>query len=155
MEKFQLGPVQKNWVNALREHPVRQIEGKLGKLEDDNSWSLCCLGQGLLCLLDAKGVKPILFAGRDLIDAGTSYIKGDRDSSSCLANSYKDLGLKERAGAFLSDTGEAVTVEGGYYSLVSMNDGTYKGNYNYPSKTWPQIADFIENNGHLIFDKSV
>lgn len=135
MEKFELGPLQKEWVKTLREHPERQHTGSLG-YKDGDIWNLCCLGQ-LLVL--AKGESVLSYLGNVYCNS----------SSTQLEKYYGDYGLKDEEGRFYDDNGHSISsLIGGthFFSLADANDG---------GLTWPEIADFIEANPEKVFTKAV
>jgi hypothetical protein len=143
--KFELGPIQKEWVRRLREHPERQTMGQLGyKRSDlDVPYRACCLGEGsiLLCELNKKDLQW------DKIDETESLYdlisNGCRDSLS--DEDYTALGLRDKIGSFAKSY-EYPDTYNIYGSLAEMND---------EGMTWIQIANYIEANPENVFVKSV
>ena len=97
---MELGPIQKEWIKTLREHPERQLKESLGYIDGDNI-KMCCLGQLLYCV---KGIKCLDNKG----------IVNDDSYDERLTFSFKELGLR-------SDIGESNHKN--HNSLVRMNDG--------------------------------
>ncbi len=142
-EKQKLGPIQTEWVKTLREHPERQLKGSLGKNTEDGL-KLCCLGQGLLVVLESEGKAPLWVDGKllDITSTGSNY-----SDSQCLGYSYEKLGLKDKTGVFYKDKRVEIA---GSTSLAALNDG--HGDY---EMDWYKIADVIEQNPELIFSHSL
>jgi hypothetical protein len=129
---MKLGPLQEKWVETLEKYPEKQGRHLLGKIQEDGTIKLCCLGQGLLCLLESKGQSP-LFKDNVLYN-----IQG-----SCYSLDYattNSLGLYDYKGCIMSLTLDR------YTSLASANDG---------GVTWPEIAAFIRANPEAVFNKSI
>ena len=42
---MELGPIQKQWLQSLREHPERQLKFQLGRQKEDGIYKACCLGE--------------------------------------------------------------------------------------------------------------
>lgn len=140
-----LGPIQKEWVKSLREHPERQIEGQLGlKTEDGKDYKACCLGEGLCVLLRLEGLDPLLhFRSSD------NLLLDNSEHNYLLDGTAKRLGLHNGRGALKdgSDGEEELRRITGSYSLSGTNDSG--------KMTWPEIADFIEKYPESVFTKSV
>lgn len=146
-EKFELGPIQKQWISNLRKYPERQAKGILGEKKGD-SYRACCLGEGLLCLKRSKGEELPFDRDGYLFDGDMDVVNvGD-----FLFESYKDLGL-------LSEKGEIATTSNEVLNHL-VNSFPYQTNYtlaylNDIGTTWPQIADFIEKFPEAVFTKPV
>lgn len=125
--KMELGPLQKAWVKELREHPERQLVGFLGK-GSVSHYKACCLGQLHVC---AKGSEA--FEGGIIEDS----------SEDSLFDSFEKYGLFTCNGAFVNSV---IIKDAEYCSLALMNDN---------GLSWPEIADYIENNPENIFRESV
>lgn len=135
-KKFELGPLQKKWVQYLRDHPEQQISSVLGRKGDDGKIHLCCLGAGLLC------------AGKGVWNNKNSLLDGE-GADRLLDTSYEELGLKDNEGGFYDENGvkyNANDLSEEYESLADMNDSFLN---------WSEIADFIETNPEVVFTKSV
>lgn len=120
------------WIDYLRANPEKQGQRKLHILQDDK---MCCLGA--LCFLNQDLVKKELEYGYfsyTWIDKGME----DRDIAG-LPEGFKDfLHLNN----FLGDNVLSAT-NGFSVNLATANDA---------GKSWPEIADFIENNPEAIFN---
>lgn len=115
-----LGPVQKQWVAALRAHPERQGVGSLGfKYSEDNNSSIpyraCCLGEGGLIAGVCKWT-----------ESGALQTIDGSNESLLRNNTYEALGL------YHSDGGAC---DGHHPSLAALNDN---------GTTWIEIADILE-----------
>lgn len=133
---MELGKLQKAWVESLRKHPERQTPNTLGFKENNNSYRACCLGE-LLCVSYKIKKKKMPFNEDGLLEE-----KGGSNIS--LFESFIDFGLKNSTGGFFDST--VYYKNRTFISLAEMNDG---------GLTWPEIADFVENNPELVFVKSV
>lgn len=130
--KFEMGPLQKLWVKSLREHPERQMSGALGVIDHQTgTYQARCLGELKMCALRSIGENPFNVFYRSIMDGA--------DTAS-LSVSYEDFGLYGPLGYF---DGAALK---GNISLANANDAGI---------TWPEIADFIEQNPTAVFTKSV
>lgn len=144
-----LGPIQQAWIADLRANPGKQITGTLATKKEDGTVGACCLGQALITIcrlegMDEPWIKRVVFDREDLRDG----MEGDFDTK--VLKSYKKLGLKSSNGVFdtTSDIQPQPAKVGDkeYLCLTEMND---KG------MTWLEIADFIEANPDLVFNKFV
>ena len=137
-KKFELGPLQKMWVQSLREHPERQMGGQLGEVTKTGDYKACCLGELLICAsnigLATKDFKP----GYDIKD--TTNAKVIASEGYLSAKTAEIVGLHTYAGALLTGNLE------GNYSLASANDN---------GVSWTTIADYVETHPENIFKKSV
>ena len=140
---MQLGPIQKAWVKNLREHPERQTSCMLGlkcNSGEDTPYLACCLGEALLTLHRMKdGNDDNAFVFDEEYDEWK--IMDGRDGK-CLGSSWERLGLRDPSGEIFEDEPEWEV----YNSLAEMNDAGI---------SWPEIADFIEENPETVFTKSV
>lgn len=127
--KFELGPIQKKWVETLRKYPERQNKGSLGKIDrKTGEIKACCLGQGLLVAHEMLCMKmPVNIYG---------FILDSSDNAFSLFSSKDLLGLRDSGGDF----GD------GRDCLANMNDGGIP---------WAKIADIIEERASELFFKSV
>ena len=117
-QKFELGPLQKEWLQRLRAHPERQGRIRLGKKNSDGTYTACVMGEaGLMlgtCEFDEEGILR----------------EKESDSEFILKLSYCKIGLLSYTGSPLID----------YFTtrdLAYLNDH---------GKTWLEIADIIEAN---------
>ena len=138
--KFKLGPIQKEWIRRLREHPERQTEGMLAAKVGD-SYKACCLGEGLLTLCEANKIEPMW---KTRFDSDTVYLhsvtpEDDEEYHVLKRNDFEGLGLRDQNGSFE----EALE---NYACLTEMNDD---------GVSWSEIADYIEQNPENVFVKSV
>ena len=83
---MELGPIQKQWIRNLREHPERQASAFLGYVKG-NDIKMCCLGQLLYCV---KGDSCLNEEGR---------IKDGPVHKASLVSSYEELGLRDGLGS--------------------------------------------------------
>jgi len=97
-QKLKPGPIQRKWLNSLRNYPDRQMKEKLGEMQPDGTYRACCLGE--LCLIAGLGV----WHNGTLIDQNRGY--------SGLFSSFEQLGLRSAAGH----------LENKETSLSAMND---------------------------------
>lgn len=122
---MKLGPLQRKWVNTLKKHPERQLEGQLGEAyEDESIYKCCCLGQAGLLLGTCSFERGVL---RETFSNG-SYT---------LRDTYRQLGLRSEEGAILES----------HLTLTSLNDDHHH--------TWVDIAYLIEAAPELFFTESV
>lgn len=133
-QKFQLGPIQTAWVKSLKEHPERQITGRLGGGTLDY-YHACCLGDLLVC---AHKVAPDIHPNP--FNSGTNKILDGSGDAALLIKSWKLLGLNSTGGRITNGT----LYE--FASLASANDA---------GVSWQTIAEFIEANPEKVFTKSV
>ena len=98
MEKFEFGPIQKQWLKNLKEHPERQYKEALGVKPVGSSYEACCLGELALLAGVAHWSEGILFCGEDKETTGMYYEK---------------LGLRSGVGSPKS---------GHHSSLATLND---------------------------------
>lgn len=124
------GPVQRLWLDNLRKYPERQTTNRLGEGTPEN-YQACCLGELLLCYHKAKNLEL------PFID---DYIMDD-ESNAVLCCSFERLGLKDETGRFMEPQDQEINC-----SLSTLND---------EEMSWPEIADFVENNFEKVFNKSV
>lgn len=127
MSTLTLGPIQKEWIQSLRDHPERQ-----GRLYLEINGKRCCLGE-LLVITTLHGITSTKTLGGVLFDTTTI----SRNYCSGIGNSEL-LGLKNRLG------GLRVPCKG-KTSLATMNDN---------GMTWAEIADYVEANPGDVFTKS-
>lgn len=130
METFVLGPLQREWIKSLREHPERQESEQLGS-GNLNDYTACCLGELLVCAHRVLPNFPSPFKNGHIVDS---------DSKAYLSFSFERFGLFNSTGSI--DNGSI----GGYFTLAYANDH---------GVTWPEIADFIESNPEKVFTHSV
>lgn len=124
---MKLGPVQRKWVETLKEKPHRQTNNVLGERKANGHVNACCLGQALLCLYEHKNMQ---------LPVGKLF-SGDEEGS--LREHYQDLGL-------IDEEGSIIGFDENYDSLAEMNDD---------GCTWSEIAEFIENNPEKVFNESL
>lgn len=129
-EKFQLGPLQKLWVESLRAHPERQGNYRLGKGNVTN-YTACCLGELHLC--------AHRLANKKLPFSASGLIVSD-DDEALLTRHWAEYGLYSPDGKILGEGWEE------FSSLATAND---------QGKTWLEIADFIEQNPEKVFTRPV
>jgi len=138
---MELGPIQKEWIKSLREHPERQTTGHLGaKMGNGKDYKACCLGEGLCILRRLDGQDPLNFfepGGRLLDNAEHNYL---------LSETAERLGLHDGKGSLKGEVDSVEVRSHRLYSLSSAND---------TGMTWPEIADFIEKHPESVFAKSV
>lgn len=137
--KLSFGPIQKAWLKSLRKNPERQMKNQLGKVDPVNrTYKACCLGEYKVIYNKMKGLPfPV--------DSTNCIVDGSRKD--ILFDSYHELGLMDGNGQFYKKEDKSVffkDVE--YQSLAHMND---------MGVTWPEIADFVEANPHLVFNKFI
>lgn len=124
-----LGPIQREWVETLKKYPERQGKNRLGIRVNEftNECSeMCCLGQGLMIIHKHENTTPVFF--REFLH--------DEESSAHLDTAWSKLGLFDRAGFIKNNSLNH------FQTLADMNDQGY---------TWPQIAEFMENNPEKVF----
>ena len=128
---MKLGKKQQEWVNQLKKYPERQYSSKLGHKDANDKIRACCLGQALICM-----------KGRWAFDEDGEIYDG---SSDYPKNSFEDIGLITYTGEFKDGKYHQI---GDCYqkSLADANDD---------GATWLEIAEFIENNPEVVFNKSV
>ena len=132
-KKFELGPLQKMWVESLKAHPERQTKGILGK-GSARYYKACCLGELHLCYHRIKKIK-LPFGSSEFID--------NEGSMGALLNSYDKYGLWDGLGKLK----EPYIREGRIIdSLAAMNDY---------GVSWHEIADYIQSNPENVFTYSV
>jgi hypothetical protein len=104
-----LGPIQKAWIKALREHPELQTKGQLGIKSGNEIIGLCCLGQlGLIAGLCEWDVN------------GSLTVKGMSCATGTLALVFDKVGLRDGHG---SPDKDFVTERGNrFFALDAMND---------------------------------
>lgn len=130
--KFELGPLQRMWLDQLRKHPERQAKDQLGYVYVED-YKACCLGELHLCAHRING-KKFPFVEDKIVD-------GVDDMS--LETSYELYGLRDPIGS----PERTIKINGGFYdSLSELNDGGI---------TWPEIADIVEADPENFFTKSV
>lgn len=157
MKKFEFGPIQTEWLQSLRENAHRQASGYLmttKSLKEDptKDYTACCLGE--LCIIYYKHHQlSLTFNYGDKLEVG-----GLRSKSVARIPNYKDYGLYGDLGDFYKEFDSiSIRVKKSYYnmgkkrqieygSLAAMNDD---------GVTWPEIADFIEDNPTLVFSKTI
>ena len=129
---MKLGPVQKEWVEYLRNNPSKQMKSCLGHVNPSNGEIIraCCLGAGLI------------IARKNQPDKGydSNGVIRDLDENEIINTAAIEnpdlLGLHDGFGFIPKDA----------VSLAMLND---------EGKTWPEIADFIEKHPEEVFSKSV
>lgn len=132
---MELGPIQKAWVDNLRKHPERQATGFLGRGIPE-SYTACCLGEGLVTYCKMKNIK-LPFIDGFIID----FNEDKNLKSDCILDfSYKELGLRTSTGRIIGK---------------HLNNRTYLTQANDSGVSWPEIADFIEENPEAVFTHSV
>ena len=129
--KFEMGPLQKEWVKTLREHPERQHTRSLG-FKDEEGWHLCCLGQLYVLAVGEENA---------LVD-GIVACNGDEK---VLSGMYLECGLNNNTGS----------LKGGFYTHKDQSKSWMLSAMNDKGATWPEIADFIEANPSKVFTKAV
>ena len=125
-----LGKIQQAWIDSLRKHPERQMEGKLG-VGTPNNYKACCLGEAL-CVLARVNKKRLPFNLMNISDGG---------NMNYLSNGAEKLGLLDSRGQ-LKDGFKLK----GSNTLSAANDF---------GATWTEIADFIEAHPEAVFTKSI
>jgi hypothetical protein len=125
-----LGVLQRAWVEDLKKYPERQTINSLGTIKNDVI-KVCCLGQALItkARFDNKNVK---LEGCVIVDPKDSI-----KNTKCLKKSYQDFGLRSSVGTI--DNYDNLF-------LTSMNDS---------SKSWLEIAKFIENHPEDVFTHKI
>ena len=98
--KFELGPIQKQWIASLRANPDRQLNNQLGRRTPDGSYTACCLGElGLiagLCewdraILIVKGTTFMGFLNAVYVQVGLRSEKGHpRDARFAILSVMND-----------------------------------------------------------------
>lgn len=143
--KFELGPIQKEWVQSLKDHPERQMMAQLGK-GNINNYKACCLGELLICYNRAKEIFIEFDSELNLIDRP----KGSNKllyTSAFPSYSYESLGLYSANGDFKATSLDFLEYKfKEFTSLASAND------HGVP---WPVIAEFVEQYPEKIFKISV
>jgi len=133
---MELGPLQKEWVKSLREHPERQISTILGEKYSDGSYKACCLGELHICNSRMNG-DLLKYCNNEMRDGDTDY----------LEDSWDKYGLIDSKGSFANPQFlEKVNHGALYHSLAEANDD---------GVDWLTIANFIESNPEEVFTKSV
>lgn len=160
---MKLGPLQKIWIKSLRDNPEKQEGGSLAIFKDKDdifNYKACCLGEYLLCKLrmDNLDIKKRLtarfspevgFSLRDIKDFNEVDNKYCNIGSTGTLTNYKSLKLRSIVGYV-----DQSKVKGDNpflkvacsYSLAELNDNGI---------SWPEIADFIENNPEAVFTGSL
>lgn len=139
---FELGQLQRHWIQTLKTYPERQLRNSLGYI-DQHGMRLCCLGQlhllskSTACLVQLSGARKYIYSGK---------------YSQNLFDSFLDYGLYSADGSFRNPNnpkeGIAINYKGKeYFSLAVLNDC--------PDITWLDVALVIETYPHLIFSKAV
>jgi hypothetical protein len=133
---MKLGPIQKQWIAALRDNPDQQITRQLGTLVDGQEY-FCCLGKGA-SIVDTAEWKELEYLTKP-VDA----ILMDGDGHFALSpQTCQMLGLYTELGLFNHRDeikGRVVT------SLYQMNDNGF---------TWDEIADYMEQHPENVFKES-
>lgn len=134
--------LQKAWIAYLRAHPDQQTEGYLR----DSNGRMCCLGAAAQLMIERGVVSGYEWAsfGDTTLYLTLRSLVGKVATRYLLPEFWKTLGLNDDSGSFMVD-GQPVyqDVDDKYCcSLAHMNDC---------GVTWPQIADFIEANPHMVF----
>lgn len=124
MSKQELGPLQKEWIAALRSGKYKQGKNALHRISSDE-W--CCLG--VLCDLTS-----------DRLGVSRSNL-GEYETFGCcdsvpIASIVEAIRLYNTLGSTLFDKGTA--------SLVDLND--------VHGSTFPEIADILESNPEAYFE---
>lgn len=131
--KFKLGPLQEYWLSQLEKHPERQLKGALGIRNSPKKYSLCCLGQLLVCDFQ-RSKKKLPFNKHDRLE----YL-----GSIAILENFERYGLRSETGGlktpFIKDGRRG-------YALTDMNDW---------GVTWPEIAAYIRKNPKNVFTKGV
>lgn len=145
--KFNMGPLQTEWIRSLREHPERQMSSALGKIinEETGEYRACCLGELHLCYHRMNNL-PLPLHGKDIIDlydGDEEEIAFHSDIFEDLSSSWQAYGLKSQMGAIDVYARPNCSIT----SLAQMNDD---GDW-----TWSDIADFIEEFPEAVFSESV
>lgn len=145
---MELGPLQKEWVQSLRDHPERQMSHSLGrKSEQGEGYKACCLGELHVIACRKKGVEPFSNKGRirDAKPDNDEY----QDPYAMLEASWEEYGLIDNSGRFLKAIEPKLELANTHKEitrLAQMNDSGYN---------WTEIADYIEKNPDNVFTKSV
>lgn len=158
-EKFELGPIQKQWLADLRAYPDRQGSCKLLTADDVESfeqgkYKACCLGQLELCYGNIHKEQGIAVNIMDNV-IGIKYRFNEIGTS--IPRDHERLGLHDALGAsksrnpkeiglYIKEKGIKMPDEDHSFSLSNMNDSYM---------TWPQIADLVEKFPEAYFNKSV
>lgn len=128
----QLGPLQKKWVEELRNNPDQQMSKALGIPAKKK---FCCLGKALMIICEEYNL-PI-----DVNEGGCLLSEGERG----VLSTYDKIGLRNNVGAFSYE--KTICITGRYFnSLADANDSGI---------SWLDLADFIERNPEIVFTKSV
>lgn len=130
---MELGPIQKQWIKNLRDNPNMQLKNQLGICDNGKLVKACCLGMLLHTYNEANGIE-------DTVIAGSLYCNIYADSAYALEN-YEQLGLYGSGGNIAYHPEDPNSMD----SLATMNDS---------GKTWPEIADFVEQHPDNVFTKS-
>ena len=136
MNKFELGPLQKMWLEQLRKHPERQISHCLG-YGTPKEYKACCLGELHLCAHRLAN-KKLPFDSNNRICDDSIY--------GTLSYSYEQYGLNSSVGQSVKEFTTSFIEDKSFYTLAQANDG---------GVSWPEIADIIEKNPENFFTKSV
>lgn len=135
---MKLGPLQKRWIQTLRQHPERQLTHELGQFNMDENgeanhcdYQVCCLGQAQI-LLHEEDLSP--FVGDNL-----ELLNGEDTDDVLSSSDWQAYCLRNPTGRFR----EPVKIRGTeHINLADMND---KG------MTWLEIADYIEQHPENVF----
>lgn len=145
---MELGPLQKEWVQYLRDNGHLQGSTHLGKknIETGEIIQLCCLGAAELLICKNEGREPKWHDRGLLCSIGTNGI-----SSTAVLNIPDRIGLKStNGGIILTLSGKlqylAMYKNKPYTSLADLND---------VGMPWSDIADIIEQNVDKLFSRSV
>lgn len=151
MEKQELGPVQKAWVEALRSGKYKRGTQVLTEVDGDEC-KYCCLGVACEAVLKLKHV-PGKEEGKlvrryvtpECVD-DPFVIPGQYWQSLGLWSSYGQFASPDPSGESSYLRSEYVHQDFAYYSIAQLNDET--------PLSFEQIADIIENNPSLVFKEA-
>lgn len=129
--------LHKLWIKQLRKYPKRQITGQLGR-GTPRFYNACCLGELLVCKHRLEK-KKLPFHEGYIVDVNKEL---DQHDAEMLGHSFKELGLRSDIGA-LQDVAEINGKK--FFALAQMNDY---------GVSWPEIADYIEQNPENVFAES-
>lgn len=133
---FELGPIQKQWIEDLRKYPERQAPyGLASRIAGEIK--ACCLGQ--LILTDCE------LTGKEAEWEGSTLHCFGKPGATAFVHNYTDYGLNSLNGA----------IKGGYYLEYEREKYHALAYANDRGVPWSVIADFIEQNPEAVFTKSV
>lgn len=157
---FEFGPVQKEWLRILREHPERQ--GKYNLLLADSEYNLekghyraCCLGQLMLCYAEKADYGMLIdFVAVEYTKTKLAF-REDKSVSTVFPKFYQEYGLRDSHGAPLEKYKKRIAKFFGEEYDSSQPNQCDLGNLNDSDCPWPKIAELIEKFPEAYLCKSV